>query len=97
SYTWLVVRPVRFRFYLTSATGITQSAGAITAGTLGMNVTGAGDIDVNLSNAVGTLGAKTANGNIKFNDAQALIVATVGAAGNFSSEERRLGKRGRSQ
>src|SRR5207253_484728 len=49
----------------------TASKEAITAGTLGMNVTGAGDIDVNLSNAVGTLGAKTANGNINFNEAQA--------------------------
>ena len=73
--------------YLTAVTGITEATAGtpkITTGTLGLNVTGTGDIDVNNANLVNVLGAKTNNGNVKFTNNQSLAVTTVAASGNFA-------------
>jgi len=74
--------------YLTAATGITEASTAkVTAGTLGMNVTGTGDIGTNNANVVKRAGAKTNSGNILFTNSKALGVTTVasntGAAGTL--------------
>ncbi|MFM9969676.1 MAG: beta strand repeat-containing protein, partial [Burkholderiales bacterium] len=71
--------------YLTTGTSITQAATSkIIANTLGMMAGGA--IDVNTAtNNVGTLGAATTAGTIKYQDADALTLANVGSnGGNFT-------------
>src|SRR5438309_1090320 len=69
--------------YLTSAAGITEGAAKITTGgALGMSA--AGTINVNsATNDVATLAASTSSGTLTYQDANALTVGTVAAAGNF--------------
>ena len=85
----MLFRSTTGNVYLTAVTGISEVASGtpkITTGTLGMLVTGTGDIDVNNANLVTTLGAKTASGNIKYTNNQNLNITTVAAntGGNFA-------------
>src|SRR5437773_2541128 len=70
--------------YLTSGAGITEGAAKITTGgALGMSA--AGTIAVNsTTNDVATLAASTSSGTLTYQDANALTVGTVAAAGNFT-------------
>src|SRR5439155_225567 len=74
--------------YLTSGAGITEGAAKITTGgALGMSA--AGTINVNsATNDVATLAASTSSGTLTYQDANALTVGTVAAAGNFPGATR---------
>lgn len=69
---------------LASTSSVTQSAGSITAGSLG--VRGGGTITLNqATNNAGTFAATTSVGNVAYVDADALTIGSVSASGSFSA------------